>query len=263
MVTSSRSPIEQFHLSGRVAVIIGAGSGIGRCTAELFAAVGTRVVIVDVNRTAAQTVVDAIAAAGGVAWLSQADISQESEIESMFSEVVERERSVDILVNNAGTAIRRPAIELSLADWDKVVSINMTGTFLCARTAARHMLKDDRGGVIVNIASIMGLSGGGLYPNISYQATKGAVVNMTRALAVECARQKIRVNAVAPTYVNTPFIAELMKRQELVAEIKRMTPMGRLVEPEEVAAAALFLASPADSMVTGHILSVDGGFLAQ
>jgi len=181
----------------------------------------------------------------------------------MFSEVIERERSVDILVNNAGTAIRRPAIELSLADWDKVVSINMTGTFLCARTATRHMLKDDRGGVIVNIASIMGLSGGGLYPNISYQATKGAVVNMTRALAVEWARQKIRVNAVAPTYVNTPFIAELMKRPELVAEIKRMTPMGRLVEPEEVAAAALFLASPAASMVTGHLLSVDSGFLAQ
>jgi NAD(P)-dependent dehydrogenase (short-subunit alcohol dehydrogenase family) len=139
----------------------------------------------------------------------------------------------------------------------------MTGTFLCARAAARHMLKDDRGGVIVNMASIMGLSGGGLYPNISYQATKGAVVNMTRALAVEWAKKKIRVNAVAPTYVKTPFIAELMKHAELVAEINRMTPMGRLAEPEEIAAAALFLASPAASMVIGHTLPVDGGFLAQ
>ena len=181
----------------------------------------------------------------------------------MFSEVVERERSVDILVNNAGTAIRRPAVELSLADWDKVVAINMTGTFLCARVAARHMLKNDRGGVIVNISSIMGLSGGGLYPNISYQTTKGAVVNMTRALAVEWAKQKIRVNAVAPTYVNTPFIAELMKRPELVEKINGMTPLGRLAEPEEVAAVVLFLASPAASMVTGHTLPVDGGFLAQ
>lgn len=263
MVTSSHSSLDQFRLTGRVAVITGAGSGIGRCTAELFAAVGARVVVVDVNRTAAQTVVDAIAAVGGVAWPSQADISHESEIESMFSEVVERERSVDILVNNAGTAIRHPAIELSLADWDKVVAINMTGTFLCARVAARHMLKNDRGGVIVNISSIMGLSGGGLYPNISYQTTKGAVVNMTRALAVELAKQKIRVNAVAPTYVNTPFIAELMKRPELVEKINGMTPLGRLAEPEEVAAVVLFLASPAASMVTGHTLPVDGGFLAQ
>jgi NAD(P)-dependent dehydrogenase (short-subunit alcohol dehydrogenase family) len=263
MTTSSRSPLEQFHLSNRIAVITGAGSGIGRCTAELFASVGARVVVVDINPTAAQTVVDAISAAGGVAWPRQTDISDETQIESMFAEVARREGTIDILVNNAGTAIRRPTVELSLADWDKVVSINMTGTFLCARAAARHMLEDERGGAIVNIASIMGLSGGGLYPNISYQATKGAVVNMTRALAVEWAKRNIRVNAVAPTWVKTPFITELMKRPELVAEIERMTPMGRLAEPEEVANAVLFLASPAASMVTGHTLAVDGGFLAQ
>jgi NAD(P)-dependent dehydrogenase (short-subunit alcohol dehydrogenase family) len=125
------------------------------------------------------------------------------------------------------------------------------------------MLRAGRGGAIVNTASIMGISGGGLYPNISYQATKGAVVNMTRALAVEWAKEKIRVNAVAPTYVKTAFIASLMQRPELVSEIERMTPLGRLAEPEEVAAAILFLASPAASMITGQILAVDGGFLAQ
>ncbi len=255
--------LERFRLPGRVAVITGAGSGIGRCTAELFAAAGARVVVADVNPAAAQSTADAIVAAGGAAWPRQADVAREPDVESLFAQVAAREGGVDILVNSAGAAIRRPATELTLADWDKVVSVNMTGVFLCARTAARHMLTDAHGGAIVNIASIMGLSGGGLYPNISYQASKGAVVNMTRALAVEWAKQNIRVNAVAPTYVKTPFIAELMKSPELVAEIERMTPMGRLAEPEEVAAAVLFLASPAAAMITGQILAVDGGFLAQ
>ena len=168
---------------------------------------------------------------------------------------------LDILVNNAGIAIRRPALDLSLEDWNAVVAVNMTGLFLCARAAARHM--QAIGGAIVNTASIMGLSGGGLYPNISYQTTKGAVVNMTRALAVEWAPARIRVNAVAPTYVRTNFIAALTVQPELVGAIERMTPLGRLAEPEEIATAMLYLASPAASMVTGHILAVDGGFLAQ
>ena len=171
--------------------------------------------------------------------------------------------SVDVLVNNAGAAIRKPAVELPQADWDTVVAVNMTGSFLCARAAARHMIAAGKGGAIVNTASIMGLSGGGLYPNISYQTTKGAIVNMTRALAVEWAPHGIRVNAVAPTYVRTQFIAPILAQPELVAKIEAMTPLGRLAEPEEVAAAILFLASPAAAMITGHTLPVDGGFLAQ
>jgi NAD(P)-dependent dehydrogenase (short-subunit alcohol dehydrogenase family) len=139
----------------------------------------------------------------------------------------------------------------------------MTGVFLCARAAARHMITAGRGGAIVNTASIMGLSGGGLYPNISYQATKGAVVNMTRALAVEWAPHTIRVNAVAPTYVRTPLISAILNQPELVEKIQAMTPLKRLAEPGEVAAAILFLASPAAAMITGHTLPVDGGFLAQ
>jgi NAD(P)-dependent dehydrogenase (short-subunit alcohol dehydrogenase family) len=119
------------------------------------------------------------------------------------------------------------------------------------------------GGSIVQIASIMGFSGGGLYPNISYQTSKGAIVNMTRALAVEWAPQKIRVNAVAPTWVKTPFIAGLQDKPELMQRIEAVTPLGRLAEPEEIASAVLYLASPASAMVTGHTLLVDGGFLAQ
>jgi NAD(P)-dependent dehydrogenase (short-subunit alcohol dehydrogenase family) len=143
------------------------------------------------------------------------------------------------------------------------VAVNMTGVFLCSRAAARHMIARGQGGAIVNTASIMGLSGGGLYPNISYQTTKGALVNMTRALAVEWAPHRIRVNAVAPTYVRTAFIAPLLAQPDMVAKIEAMTPLGRLAEPEEVAAAILFLAAPAAAMITGHTLPVDGGFLAQ
>jgi len=170
---------------------------------------------------------------------------------------------VDILFNNAGIALRRPTIELTLADWNKVVAVNMSGVFLCAREAARHMLAGGRGGRIVNTASIMGISGGGLYPNISYQATKGAVVNMTRALAVEWAGQGIRVNAIAPTWVRTPLTRALTERPDLVERIEQLTPIGRLAEPEEMVGAVLFLASRASAMVTGHVLAIDGGFLAQ
>ncbi len=139
----------------------------------------------------------------------------------------------------------------------------MTGSFLCARAAARRMIAAAQGGAIVNVSSIMGFSGGGLYPNISYQTTKGAIVNMTRALAVEWAPHRIRVNAVAPTYVRTPFIAPLLAQPDLVRKIEDMTPLRRLAEPAEVAAAILFLCGPGAGMITGHTLPIDGGFLAQ
>jgi len=184
-------------------------------------------------------------------------------VATAFAAVVARYGRVDVLFNNAGIAVRAPTTELTLANWNKVVAVNMTGVFLCAREAARHMLAAGRGGRIVNTASIMGVSGGGLYPNISYQATKGAVVNMTRALAVEWARQGIRVNAIAPTWVRTPLTRAITEKPELVRRIEELTPMGRLAEPDEMVGAVLFLASRASAMVTGHVLAVDGGFLAQ
>ena len=169
---------------------------------------------------------------------------------------------LDVMINNAGTALRRPTLELTLEEWNQVMEVNLTGVFLCAQAAGRHMVHARRG-CIINTASIMGLSGGGLYPNISYQSTKGAVVNLTRALAVEWAPHQVRVNAVAPTWVRTDFIQPLLGQPELVQRIEGMTPLGRLAEPEDIVAAMLYLASPAASMVTGHTLPVDGGFLAQ
>ena len=246
-----------------VAVVTGGANGIGQATSIALAEAGAQVVVADLDGAAAEALAERLRASGRAAVGTAADVAQEAEVESLFRYVQRELGPVRVLVNNAGTAIRKSAVKLPLADWDKVVAVNMTGVFLCARTAARQMIKAGEGGAIVNVASIMGLSGGGLYPNISYQTTKGAVVNMTRALAVEWAAHRIRVNAVAPTYVRTQFIAPILAEPELVGKIEDMTPLGRLAEPEEVAAAILFLASPAAAMITGHTLPVDGGFLAQ
>ena len=190
------------------------------------------------------------------------DVTDEASVDAAMATIVAREGRIDSLINNAGLAIRRPTIELSVADWEAVLKVNLTGVFLCARAAARHMIPKNRG-AIVNTASIMGLSGGGLYPNISYQSTKGAVVNMTRALAVEWAPHTIRVNAIAPTWVRTDFIKPLTDNPELLARMEAMTPLGRIAEIEDVVGAVIYLVSPAAAMVTGHTLAVDGGFLAQ
>jgi len=143
-----------------------------------------------------------------------------------------------------------------------VIDVNLNGVFLCARAAGRTMVAAGRG-AIVNVASMMGLSGGGLYPNLSYQSSKGGVVNLTRALAVEWAGQGVRVNAVAPTWVRTELTEGLFKDPALMARVMAVTPLQRVAEPEDVAQAIVFLASDKAAMITGHTLPVDGGFLAQ
>jgi NAD(P)-dependent dehydrogenase (short-subunit alcohol dehydrogenase family) len=262
MQTSSFDPALAFRLDNQVAVVTGAGRGLGQAFAQCFANVGARVMVLDRDAQAAAQTVTAITEAGGVAEAIEVDVSDEAQVELAFAGIAQRHERLDVLVNNAAIVIRQPTIELTLDDWNKVVQVNLTGVFLCCKAAARHMLPR-AAGRIVNIASIMGLSGGGLYPNVSYQATKGGVVNLTRALAVEWAHQGIRVNAVAPTWVRTEFTKALFEQPQLLAEIERMTPMGRVAEISDVVGAVLFLASHASSMVTGHTLAVDGGFLAQ
>jgi NAD(P)-dependent dehydrogenase (short-subunit alcohol dehydrogenase family) len=234
-------------------VVTGGAHGIGAACAALLAACGARVVVLD-REPAGEL-------PGGVEEVAL-DVTDEAAVDAAMAAVVARCGRIDVLVASAGIAIRRPATELPLADWQKVVDVNLTGVFLCARAAARHMIAAG-GGRIVTVASIMGIVGGGAYPNISYQAAKGGVINLTRALALEWAPHGIRVNAVAPTYVRTRLIAGLLADAEVLAELERRTPLGRLAEPGEVADAVLFLAGRGSAMVTGHVLAVDGGYLAQ
>jgi len=251
------SGLRAFRLDGRVALITGGAQGIGLACATLMDEAGARVVLLDRDADALEAARSRLPRAT----MELLDVADETAVDRTFAAVAEAQGGrIDVLVNNAGLAIRRPSLELTLDDWNTVVAVNLTGAFLCARAAARHM---PAGGSIVNTASIMGLSGGGLYPNISYQTTKGGLVNMTRALAIEWAARGIRVNAVAPTWTKTGFIGQLESSPELMQRIRDITPLKRLAEPHEVAAAVLFLASPAAAMVTGHVLAVDGGYLAQ
>lgn len=259
-------PNRILDFSGQVVAITGAARGIGQATALAFAQAGAHVALLDIDGAAAQEAAHQIKADCGHSATRiegmALDVTQARDVALVVDRVAAWNGRLDVMVNNAGIALRKPTLELSLADWNKVVEVNLTGVFLCAQAAGRHMVAAGRG-CIVNTASIMGLSGGGLYPNISYQSTKGAVVNLTRALAVEWAPHQVRVNAVAPTWVRTEFIRPLLGQPDLVQRIEGMTPLGRLAETDDIVAAILYLASPAASMVTGHTLPVDGGFLAQ
>jgi 2-deoxy-D-gluconate 3-dehydrogenase len=250
----------RFSLAGKVAVVTGGAGGIGRAIAAALSSAGANVVVADMTAPATNVRRDPGTHAVQHRPL---DVTREAAVDDLFAGIAEDFGGIDVLVNGAGVALRAPAVEHTVEAWNKVMAVNVTGSFLCSRAAARHMIAAGRGGAIVNIASIMGMSGGGLYPNVSYQTSKGAVVNMTRCLALEWAPHRIRVNAVAPTYVRTEFIRAIVEDPELVRRIEAMTPLGRLAEPDEVASATLFLASSSAAMITGHILPVDGGFLAQ
>ena len=247
---------------GRVAIVTGGAKGIGWATVEALIADGARPVLFDRDEEALAGASRQLAGRGVDHRAEPLDVRDEAAVEAAMARVVARYGRIDILVNNAGIALRRPTLELSLADWQAVVDVNLTAVFLCSRAAARSMIAAGSG-AIVNVASIMGLSGGGLYPNLSYQSTKGAIVNLTRALAVEWASHGIRVNAVAPTWVKTDLTTGLFQSPELMARVLDMTPLRRLAEPADVATAIVFLASDRAGMITGHTLPVDGGFLAQ
>ena len=240
--------MEIFGLKGKTAVVTGAARGIGKATADLLEKAGATVARIDID---------------AVPGVISADVSDEAALEKAFRRI----GVVDILVNNAGIAVRKTSLEISLAEWERVIAVNLTGLFLCSRIAARAMQqcgKDGapRGGAIVNLASIMGFSGG-LFPNPAYQASKGAVVNLTRALALEFAEYRIRVNAVAPTFVRTDLTTPVFGNQDVLKKVMHHTPLGVLPEVGDIAAAILFLAGPGARCITGITLPVDSGFLAR
>ena len=230
-----------YDVQGKVAVVTGGASGIGAATARLFEECGARVAVLDIRQGC--------------------DVTDEAAVRKEFLAIENRLGGIDFLINNAGRAARKPALELSREEWQGVVDLNLTAVFTCSRSVLPH-LKKRGGGAIVNLASIMGFSGG-IFPNASYQATKGAVVNLTRALALEWAADNVRVNAVAPTFVRTDLTVPIFTNRELEQRVMQHTPLGRLPEPEEIAAAIVYLCTPAARCITGVTLPVDSGFLAR
>ena len=249
-------------LAGRVVMITAAGAGIGRATAQAFSQAGAKLAVTDIDLAAADAVASEIHSRGGEAISVQLDVAREEDAEAAVARIVDRLGRLDVLVNNAGTGARIPTIELPTERWRQALAVGVDGCFFCSRAAGRHMT-ECRSGAVVNVASIMGLSGGGLYPNLAYHAAKGALVNMTRALALEWAPFGIRVNAVAPAFVDTRLVGPLMGDPAMKSAILNATPLGQLVSADEVADSIVFLASDLASMITGHTLPIDGGWLAR
>lgn len=245
------------RLHDRVAVVTGGASGIGRAVALLFASEGASIAIGDWSEET-EAVVREIEQQGGKAIYIKTDVSKEADVQHLMDDTVTRFGKIDILVANAGIDQISPAHETSLADWQKLIDINLSGVFLSNKYAILHML-NRQSGSIVNISSILGQVG---QPDITaYAAAKGGVSNLTRSIAVTYANQGIRVNAVCPGYIETPLLRDLTCEMMQVRVSKH--PMGRMGRPEEIAQACLFLASEEASFITGINLFADGGYTAQ
>lgn len=248
-----------FNVKGKVALITGGGSGLGRAIALGFAREGMRVLVTDVKGQAAKETLAMIEQEGGVGEAHPLDVTSRGQIESLVDQTVRSHGTIDVLVNSAGLAIRGTALEYADADWDKIIAVNLTGTFLCCQIVGRTMAKK-HSGKIINLASIGAFIA---YPgSIAYLASKGGVIQLTKGFAVELAKSNVQVNAIAPSLFDTPMVKNSRSDEESLRYFTERTPIGRLGQPQEVVGAAIFLASDATSMITGHTMAVDGGFLA-
>ena len=255
------------RLESKVALITGGGSGIGRACAEMFAHEGARVAVSDISLERAQATTQFVTSHGGEAIAISGDVSVGDDAQNMVSATVEKFGKLDVLVNSAGVSARNALPEGSSPEeiWDKVIDVNLKGTYMVSWHAVPEMAKSG-GGSIINLSSIMGLvgypvgMGGGFNP---YNPSKGGVLQFTRNLAIDSASKNVRVNCICPGYVETNLTSALTKDADALSRLETLHPIGRLGQPEEIAYAALYLASDESGFVTGTPLVVDGGYTAQ
>jgi NAD(P)-dependent dehydrogenase (short-subunit alcohol dehydrogenase family) len=249
-------------LEGKVSLITGAGSGIGRATAKIFAREGARLVLADVVEPGGQETLQMIKAAGADGIFLKCDVASETAVEALIKRAVEQYGRLDCAFNNAGIAgAGRLTHEYSLEEWNRVIAINLTGVWLCMRAEIAQMLQQ-KSGVIINTSSIMGLTGAIRVP--AYTAAKHGVAGLTKAAALEYARHGIRINAVCPAPIYTPMLmGAFEKRPDMEERYARSEPMKRIGQPEEIGEAVAWLCSDRASYVTGLPMPVDGGYMAQ
>jgi NAD(P)-dependent dehydrogenase (short-subunit alcohol dehydrogenase family) len=247
-------------LRGKTAIVTGASRGIGEAIAKGFAEAGADLILVSRNKSALEKVANKIEGLGRKTLSIAADIGKPEEIQKTIDNALEFFARIDILVNNAGISpILKKAEEVTVKEWEEMVRVNLTGTFLFCQAVGRIMIKQG-GGKIINMASVGAVVA---FPRqIAYCATKGGVLQLTKVLAIEWARYNVQVNAIGPAYLETELTKGMRESKIISEDLLRKTPMGRFGKPEEVVGAAIYLASDASSYVTGQTLFVDGGWLA-
>jgi len=252
--------VDLFRLNNRVALVTGASTGLGAAIAIALAEAGAQVACHG-NSHSPQTTCETITQAGGVAHGVTGDLAQTETPRSLVEQTLDRFGRLDILINNAGIIRRAPAVEYPEVDWAAVLEVNLTSVFRLCQLAGKQMIDSERGGKIVNIASLLSFQGGITVP--AYAASKGGVAQLTKALANEWAKHRINVNAIAPGYMRTANTAALQADETRNRQILERIPAARWGEPEDVAGAAVFLSSPASDYVNGHVLVVDGGWMGR